>query len=198
MNSAALRNIGIILLLALAVFALPGGGTGAAIVAALIGIAFSVAIWFFLMRMYREHRMTIFALGDRYRAIFYGSARGDPVRGRRGGRWWDSGALTVAVARARRRPRSTGSWRRTATGASTSERPSRRRWSSGRRRSGRCARGGLDVERADLAVDDADRLDRDQRRAALALDDRRVDELERAPFGVDVVDVQVGAEHDGG
>ena len=73
MNTTALRNIGIILVLALAVFALPGGGTGADILLALIGIAFSVAIWFFLMRMYREHRTTIFALGDTYRAVFYGS-----------------------------------------------------------------------------------------------------------------------------
>ncbi len=95
MNSTALRNIGIILVLALAVFALPGGGTGAAIIAALIGIAFSVAIWFFLMRMYREHRMTIFALGDRYRAIFYGSLAGILFAGAAARRWWDTGALTL-------------------------------------------------------------------------------------------------------
>ena len=95
-NTTAVRNIGIILLLALAVFALPGGGTGAAIVSALIGIAFSVAIWFFLMRMYREHRMTIFALGDRYRAIFYGSAAGLLFAGASADRWWNTGPLTLA------------------------------------------------------------------------------------------------------
>ena len=94
-NATTLRNIGIILLLALAVFALPGGGTGAAIVGALIGIAFSVAIWFFLMRMYREHRMTIFALGDTYRAIFYGSAAAILFAGVAANRWWDSGPLTL-------------------------------------------------------------------------------------------------------
>ena len=91
----ALRNIGIVLLLALAVFALPGGGTGAGIVASLISIAFSVAIWFLLMRMYREHRMTIFSLGDRYRTIFYGSAAAIVFAGAAAGRWWDSGPLTV-------------------------------------------------------------------------------------------------------
>ena len=96
MSSTTVRNIGIILLLALAVFALPGGGTGAAIVSALIGIAFSVAIWFFLMRMYREHRMTIFALGDRYRAIFYGSAAAILFAGAAANRWWNTGGLTVA------------------------------------------------------------------------------------------------------
>ena len=95
MSSTALRNIAIILVLAFAVWLLPGGGTGAAIISALIGIAFSVAIWFFLMRMYREHRMTIFALGDKYRAVFYGSLAALLFAGAAAARWWDSGGLTV-------------------------------------------------------------------------------------------------------
>ena len=95
LNSTVLRNIGIIFVLAFAVWLLPGGGTGAGIIAALIGIAFSVAIWFFLMRMYREHRMTIFALGDRYRAVLYGSLAGLLFAGASAQRWWDSGGLTV-------------------------------------------------------------------------------------------------------
>jgi len=94
-SSTTLRNIGIILLLAVAVFALPGGGTGAAIVSALIGIAFSVAIWFFLMRMYREYRVTIFSLGDRYRAILYGSAAAILFAGVAADRWWNTGPLTL-------------------------------------------------------------------------------------------------------
>ena len=95
MNTTVLRNIGIVLLLAVAVFALPGGGVGAEIIGALISIAFSVAIWFFLMRMYREHRMTIFALGDRYRGILYGSLAALLFAGASARRWWDSGGLTV-------------------------------------------------------------------------------------------------------
>ena len=95
MNRTTLRNIGIILLLALAVFALPGGGTGAAIVSALIGIAFSLAIWLFLRQMYRENRMTIFALGDRYRGILYASLAAALFLGASAQRWWDSGPLTV-------------------------------------------------------------------------------------------------------
>ncbi len=46
-------------------------------------------------------------------------------------------------------------------------------------------------------MDDADRLDGHDRCAAVALDDRRVDELERAVLGVDVVDVEVRGEDDG-
>jgi len=94
-NSTTLRNIGIILVLAFAVWLLPGGGTGAAIISALIGIAFSVAIWFFLMRTYREYRMTIFALGDKYRAILYGSAAGILFAGVAADRWWNTGPLTL-------------------------------------------------------------------------------------------------------
>lgn len=94
-SSTTLRNIAIILVLAFAVWLLPGGGTGAAIISALIGIAFSVAIWFFLMRMYREHRTTIFALGDRYRAVFYASLAALLFAGASAARWWDSGGLTV-------------------------------------------------------------------------------------------------------
>ena len=95
MSGTALRNIGIILLLTLAVFALPGGGTGAGIVSALLGIAFSVVIWLFLMRMYQEHRMTIFALGDRYRLVLYASLAALLFAGASAGRWWDTGALTL-------------------------------------------------------------------------------------------------------
>jgi hypothetical protein len=95
MSGTTLRNIGIILVLALAVFALPGGGTGAQIISALIGIAFSVAIWMLLMRMYRENRMTIFGLGDRYRGILYASLAGILFLGASASRWWAEGGLTV-------------------------------------------------------------------------------------------------------
>ena len=94
MSTTTLRNIGIILLLAVAVFALPGGGTGAAIVSALLSIAFGVAIWLFCMRMYREHRTTIFGLGDQYRGIFYASLLGLLFCGAAFGRWNDYAALT--------------------------------------------------------------------------------------------------------
>jgi hypothetical protein len=96
MSTAALRNIAIILVLAVAVYALPGGGTGAEIVAALLGIGFGVAIWLFLMRMYREYRMTIFGLGDRYRGILYASLAAILFAGAAADKWWDSGPLTVA------------------------------------------------------------------------------------------------------
>jgi hypothetical protein len=94
MGATTARNVAIILLLAAAVYALPGGGTGAAIVEALVGIAFGVGIWLFLMRMYREHRTTLFSLGDRYRGILYASFCAILFLGASAGKWWDSAALT--------------------------------------------------------------------------------------------------------
>ena len=94
--SSPVRNVGIVLLLALAVYALPGGGTGAEVIQTLISIAFAVAIWFFLMRMYREHRTTIYGLGDRFRGVFYASLAALLFAGAAAGEWFDSGPLTVA------------------------------------------------------------------------------------------------------
>jgi hypothetical protein len=93
--STTQRNIGIVLLLAVAVFALPSGGTGAGIVQSLLHIGFGVAIWLVLMRLYREHRTTIDGLGDRHRAILYASLAGILFVGASAGRFFDSGGLTV-------------------------------------------------------------------------------------------------------
>ena len=97
MSLTTLRNIGIILLLALAVFALPGGGTGAGIVEALVSVAFGVGIWLILMRLYREHRTTLFGLGDRHRGILYASFCGILFAGASAGRgqWWANAPLTL-------------------------------------------------------------------------------------------------------
>jgi hypothetical protein len=94
-STTTLRNVAIIVLLALAVFALPSGGLGASIIEALLSIAFGVAIWLFLMRMYREHRVTIFGLGERYRAVLYASFCGLLFAGASARRWWDTAPLTL-------------------------------------------------------------------------------------------------------
>ena len=95
MNATTLRNVGIVLLLALIVFALPGGGTAAGIVGAFISVAFAVGIWLFLMRMYREYRVSIFGLGDTYRGIFYGSLAALLFAATAAERWFDSSPLTL-------------------------------------------------------------------------------------------------------
>jgi hypothetical protein len=70
---AVLRNLGIILVLAAAVTFLPGGGDAAALVGGLLSTAILAALVLLAMRFYRERRMDIVGLGDRWRAIFYGA-----------------------------------------------------------------------------------------------------------------------------
>ena len=67
------RNVLIVLLLALAVYAVPGGGTTAGVVGSLISIAFAVGIGLLLLRLYREHRTTLYGLGDQHRGLLYGA-----------------------------------------------------------------------------------------------------------------------------
>ena len=95
MNLTALRNIAIVLAIAVAVYAIPGGGTAAGIISSLISVAFAVGIWLFLHHMYREHRMTIFGLGDRHRGILYGSLAALLFAGAAAGEWFDSAPLTL-------------------------------------------------------------------------------------------------------
>jgi len=69
----AVRNVGIVVLIAAAVYALPSGGTLASTVGAVLGVALGAAIALLALRGYREYRERIYLLGDRHRALFYGS-----------------------------------------------------------------------------------------------------------------------------
>ena len=89
------RNILIIVLIALAVWAIPGGGTAAGIVGQLISIAFAVAIWFGLVYVYRNYRLTIFGLGERHRALLYGGLASILFLGASADRFFDESALTL-------------------------------------------------------------------------------------------------------
>ena len=89
------RNILIIVLIALAVWAIPGGGTAASVVGELISIAFAIAIWFALVYVYRNFRMTIFTLGDRHRGMLYAGLASILFLGASADRFWDDSALTL-------------------------------------------------------------------------------------------------------
>ena len=60
-----LRNIAIVLALALAVWLLPGGGQASATISNLLGIAFIAGILFFGYRIYMERRDVLFGLEER-------------------------------------------------------------------------------------------------------------------------------------
>jgi len=67
------RNVLIILAIAAAVYFVPSGGKVADTVAAVLGVAFGVVIALFAGRLYQEHRVALYSLGDHRRAILYGA-----------------------------------------------------------------------------------------------------------------------------
>jgi hypothetical protein len=68
-----LRNFAILILLAVAVWQLPGGGTATDTINNVLGLLFAGGLVFFGYRMYMEHRTTLFMLEDKVRALLYGS-----------------------------------------------------------------------------------------------------------------------------
>ena len=75
-----LRNFAILILIAVAVWQLPGGGTATATINNLLGLVFAGGLVFFGYRMYMEHRPSLFMLEDKVRALLYGSVVLDRVR----------------------------------------------------------------------------------------------------------------------
>ena len=68
-----IRNVLIIVALALAVWLLPGGDTGSNTIYNLLTVILMAGLLFFGYRLYMEHRATIFGLEDRERGILYGA-----------------------------------------------------------------------------------------------------------------------------
>lgn len=92
-----LRNIAIILLLAVVVWLVPGGGDAADTIGNLLGILFLGGLLFLGYRLYMEHRETIFGLEDRQRGILYASLALAAITLVATGRMWDAGGLGALV-----------------------------------------------------------------------------------------------------
>jgi hypothetical protein len=88
-----LRNIAIIIVLAVIVWQVPGGGTASVTINNLLGVVFIGALLFFGFRMYMEQRETIFGLAERQRGILYASLALGTITVVATGRMWDSGGL---------------------------------------------------------------------------------------------------------
>ncbi|MCU1677853.1 MAG: hypothetical protein JWM93_2611 [Frankiales bacterium] len=71
--STGLRNAAIVLLLAAGVFALPGGRTSADFIGGLFSTLILASLVFAAWRMYREHRVALYGLGDKDRGLLYGA-----------------------------------------------------------------------------------------------------------------------------
>ena len=68
-----IRNFAIVIVLAVVVWKLPGGGTGAATIQNIFSVLFLGGMFFFGYRLYMEHRDTILGLEERQRALLYGA-----------------------------------------------------------------------------------------------------------------------------
>ena len=85
------RNVAIVVLIAAAVYLLPGGGRVASTFESLLFVAFAVGIGYLGLRAYREHRVALHSLGDRYRGLFYGALALGVVAVAARGRMWQTG-----------------------------------------------------------------------------------------------------------
>jgi hypothetical protein len=92
-----LRNFGILILLAVAAWRLPGGGTATATINNILGLVFAGGLVFFGYRMYMEHRQSLFMLEDRVRALLYGSIALIALALVATQRLWDDGGVGVLV-----------------------------------------------------------------------------------------------------
>ena len=92
-----LRNIAIVLLLAVIVWQVPGGDTSAATINNILGIIFIGGLLFFGYRMYMENRDTIFGLGERNRGILYASVALAGITLVATQRMWDAGGLGAVL-----------------------------------------------------------------------------------------------------
>ena len=96
-RSRHIRNILIIIGLALVVWLLPGGDTGSNTVYNLLTVILTAGLLFFAYRLYMEHRATIFGLGDRTRALLYGAIALAALAIVATSRLWNEGGLGALV-----------------------------------------------------------------------------------------------------
>jgi hypothetical protein len=92
-----IRNFAILILIAVAVWQLPGGGTATDTINNILGLIFAGGIVFFGYRMYMEHRSTLFMLEDKVRGLLYGSLGLIALALIGTGRMFDEGGLAVMV-----------------------------------------------------------------------------------------------------
>ncbi len=71
MSLATARNVAVIFVVAALVVLIPGGGTGASVTLQAVYLLFLATLGWFAMIMYRQHRTTLYSLGDRRRAMLY-------------------------------------------------------------------------------------------------------------------------------
>ena len=92
-----LRNFAILIVIAVAVWQLPGGGTATNTINNILGLIFAGGLVFLGYRMYMEHRSSLFMLEDKVRALLYGSLVLIALALIGTAKLWDEGGLAVLV-----------------------------------------------------------------------------------------------------
>ncbi len=92
MSIEAIRNITIVVVIALAVWLVPGGGDGAQFVSQLLNAVFIALMAYIGGFLYRQYRGEIFALGDAWRFALYAAVGVAIVTVSVSGKLFDSGA----------------------------------------------------------------------------------------------------------
>ena len=90
------RNVVIILAVAAAIYLIPGGGRGANVAGQAVWLVFLATLVWFAAIMYRQHRVSLYSLGDRRRAILYGAVAVATLTLTATSRLWKTGAGSVA------------------------------------------------------------------------------------------------------
>jgi len=93
---AIARNVAIIAAIAAVVAFLPGGGTGASVVIAAISLGFLVSLGWVATIMYRQHRTSLYGLGDNRRVAVYAAAGVLAITLTATGRMWSTPAGSIA------------------------------------------------------------------------------------------------------
>ena len=92
-----LRNIAIVMGIALAVWLVPGGDTASVTISNLLTIIFVGGLLFFGYKMYMEHRESIFGLEERNRGILYAAIALGGITLVATRRLWDEGGLGAMI-----------------------------------------------------------------------------------------------------
>jgi hypothetical protein len=91
-----LVNVVIILALAALVDLVPQGGRGASVAGQAVWLVFLATLVWFAVTMYRQHRVSLYSLGDRRRGILYAAVAVVALTLTATSRLWDTGAGSVA------------------------------------------------------------------------------------------------------
>jgi hypothetical protein len=88
-----IRNVAIILALAVAVWKVPGGGTASRTIENVFAVLFLAGLFFGAYRLYMGNRETLFSLDERQRGLLYGALALAGFAIVATTRLWDAGGL---------------------------------------------------------------------------------------------------------